>query len=213
MDGKIKVLNLYAGIGGNRALWDNDKIEVTAVELDETIAGEYKYNYPQDTVIVADAHEYLLRHYKEFDFIWTSPPCPTHSVLNYSQPIKKYPNMQFYQQVIFLKSWFKGKWVVENVQPYYDYLIKPSVLLGRHPFWTNFNVPEKEFHNIDVARASKEELSIDLGMPIPKIQKATLLLRNCVNPKIGLHLFNCAFNNSSTKDLTSYEVGYTEEEE
>ena len=91
----------------------------------------------------------------------------------------------------FLKSWFKGNWVVENVQPYYDYLIKPSVLLGRHPFWTNFNVHEKEFHNIDVARASKEELSIDLGMPIPKIQKATLLLRNCVNPKIGLHLFDC----------------------
>ena len=32
----MKVLNLYAGIGGNRKLWTN--CEVTAVELDQKIA-------------------------------------------------------------------------------------------------------------------------------------------------------------------------------
>lgn len=35
----MKILNLYAGIGGNRALWEN--CEVTAVELDEKIADVY----------------------------------------------------------------------------------------------------------------------------------------------------------------------------
>ena len=35
---KIKVLNLYAGIGGNRKLWPSDKIEVTAVEYKQEIA-------------------------------------------------------------------------------------------------------------------------------------------------------------------------------
>lgn len=33
MSKKIRVLNLYAGIGGNRKLWPSDKIEVTAVYL------------------------------------------------------------------------------------------------------------------------------------------------------------------------------------
>jgi len=184
----MKILNLYAGIGGNRKLWGNEH-EVTAVEINEDIAGAYKSNFPNDNVIVGDAHQYLLEHYKEFDFIWTSPPCPTHSVLNYSMPIKRYPSMVVYQEIILLKNWFKGKFVVENVKPYYDYLIKPSVILGRHPFWTNFNVKGAEFTNIDVARSTAAELSEDLGISIPKIQKARLLLRNCVNPKIGLHIF------------------------
>ncbi len=193
----MKILNLYCGIGGNRKLWDGD-IEVTAIEINSEIANVYKYNFPHDKVIVADAHTYLLEHYKEFDFIWSSPPCPTHSQLCYSQPIKNYPDMSFYQQVIFLKSWFKGKWVVENVIPYYEYLIKPSFILGRHPFWSNFNVIKKEFKNIDVSRSTAEELSEYLGMPIPRI-KARLLLRNCVEPKMGLYIFECAFKDKQTK--------------
>jgi len=96
----MKILNLYAGIGGNRKLWSNEH-EVTAVEINEDIAGEYKNNFPKDNVVIGDAHEYLLRHYQEFDFIWSSPPCPTHSVLNYSMPVKRYPSMILYQEVIF----------------------------------------------------------------------------------------------------------------
>jgi hypothetical protein len=38
----MRILNLYAGIGGNRALW-------------------------------GDEHQYLIDHYKEYDFIWSSP--------------------------------------------------------------------------------------------------------------------------------------------
>lgn len=188
----MKILNLYAGIGGNRKLW-GDKHEVTAVEINEDIAGAYKSNFPNDEVIVGDAHQYLLEHYKEFDFIWSSPPCPTHSVLNYSMPIKRFPSMVLWQEIILLQSWFKGKWVVENVKSYYEPLIKPEVYLGRHPFWSNFHIPEKEFTNIDVARSNSEELSEDLGIPVPKIQKARLLLRNCVHPKMGLHIFKQAF--------------------
>jgi len=102
MVNKIKVLNLYAGIGGNRKLWEN--VEVTAIEINEDIAGEYKSNFPKDEVIVTDAHEYLLRHYKEFDFIWSSPPCLTHSVLNYSMPIKRYPSILVYQENYIIKT-------------------------------------------------------------------------------------------------------------
>ena len=73
----MKVLNLYACLGGNRFLWED--FEVTAVELDPELARMYQERFPNDKVIVADAHQYLLDHYKEFDFIWSSPPCPTHS--------------------------------------------------------------------------------------------------------------------------------------
>ena len=76
---KIRILNLYAGIGGNRRLWEGD-IEVTAVEKDPKIAVIYQKNFPDDKVIVGDAHDYLLEHFKEFDFIWSSPPCPSHSI-------------------------------------------------------------------------------------------------------------------------------------
>ena len=79
MEKRLKVLNLYAGIGGNRKLWKD--VDVTAVENNPEIAEVYKQFYPNDKVIIADAHQYLLEHFKEFNFIWSSPPCPTHSKL------------------------------------------------------------------------------------------------------------------------------------
>jgi len=181
----MKILNLYSGIGGNRTLWGNEH-EITAIEIDPNISAVYKEKFPNDEVINTDAHFYLLHHFNEFDFIWSSPPCPSHSRLCYSQKEKKYAEMSLYQQIILLKSWFKGKWVIENVVSYYDYLINPNIVIGRHPYWCNFQVPNLQIKNIDVSRSTAEELSEYLGMPIPKY-KSRLLLRNCVEPKIGLH--------------------------
>ena len=65
----MKILNLYAGIGGNRKLW-GDQHKITAVEYDKDIAAIYKDFFPNDEVLVEDAHEYLLNHYKDYDFIW-----------------------------------------------------------------------------------------------------------------------------------------------
>lgn len=142
----MKILNLYACLGGNRYKWDEvTDVEVTAVEWDEELAKLYQERFPNDTVIVADAHQYLLDHYQEFDFIWTSPPCPTHSRArwwahgkNGKSPI--YPDMTLYQEIIFLQHHFEGKYVVENVVPYYDPLI-PAYKRGRHLYWTNFTLP------------------------------------------------------------------------
>ena len=141
----MKVLNLYACLGGNRYKWNEVKedIEVTAVEWDEELAKLYQERFPNDKVIVADAHQYLLDHYKEFDFIWTSPPCPTHSRLVQSNKNKikmKYPDMRLYEEILFLKHLYNGKFVVENVIPYYEPLI-PAEKRHRHLYWTNFNIP------------------------------------------------------------------------
>lgn len=141
----MKILNLYACLGGNRYKWNEvkDDIEVTAVELDPEAARLYQERFPNDKVIVADAHQYLLDHYKEFDFIWSSPPCPTHSRLQTSWKNRtkmKYPDMKLYQEIIFLDNFFNGKYCVENVIPYYEPLI-PAKKRGRHLYWTNFNLP------------------------------------------------------------------------
>ena len=142
---KYKILNLYACLGGNRYKWDevSDNLEVTAVELDPEAARLYQERFPNDTVIVADAHQYLLDHYKEFDFIWSSPPCPTHSRFNLSMKTTrkmKYPDMKLYQEIIFLEHYFNGKYVVENVIPFYTPLIQGKER-NRHLYWTNFNLP------------------------------------------------------------------------
>ena len=140
----MKILNLYACLGGNRYKWDEvTDVEVTAIELDEELARLYQERFPNDKVVVGDAHQYLLDHYKEFDFIWSSPPCPTHSSFQHSMKNTrkmKYPDMKLYQEIILLSSFFTGLYCVENVRPYYEPLI-PAKKRGRHLYWTNFNLP------------------------------------------------------------------------
>ena len=182
----MKILNLYSGIGGNRKLW-GDEHDITAVEYNEKIANKYRALYPNDTVVVADAHEYLLDHHKEFDFIWSSPPCQSHSTTNYfTQHIRKrpvYPLMSLYQEIIFLQNFYKGKFCVENVVSYYEPLIKP-LKIGRHYLWSNFNINKIE------------QPKDDVGTMMPKYGnkacKKPLEERNAVNSKLGLHILNSA---------------------
>jgi DNA (cytosine-5)-methyltransferase 1 len=192
----MKILNLYSGIGGNRKNWKG--YDVTAVESESYIADAYRKLYPDDEVIVGDAHQYLLENFSKFDFIWSSPPCPTHSRASTSLRgwgIYRYPDMRLYQEIIFLKHFYKGKWVVENVIPYYEPLIKPTKVIDRHSFWTNFNFidlyqtkPRK-----DVSRATKEVLSEQHGIVLPVGTKdQRKLLRNAVDPDLGLHVLRQA---------------------
>lgn len=203
----MKVLNLYAGIGGNRKLWPAEA-EITAVEIVPEIAAIYQKFFPQDKVIVADAHQYLLEHYKEFEFIWSSPPCPTHSRINFSFKGRfkiKYPDMKLYQEILLLQNWFKGKWVVENVISYYEPLIPPQKS-GRHYFWANFPIADKDYgvqigtlmHGTRkriIREAQIPELAALHGFDLKdeKIRNKRQILRNCVIPSLGLHVFNCAF--------------------
>jgi DNA (cytosine-5)-methyltransferase 1 len=144
-----KILNLYACLGGNRYKWDEVakeaevNLEVTAVEWDEELARLYQERFSNDIVIVADAHQYLLDHFKEFDFIWSSPPCPTHSKARFwafGQTIPIYPDMKLYQEILFLQHHCKTKWIVENVTPYYEPMIQAKKR-DRHLYWCNFNLP------------------------------------------------------------------------
>ena len=204
----MKVLNLYAGLGGNRAKWP-DYVEVTAVEFQPDIAAHYQKRFPQDTVIVGDAHEYLLKHFKEFDFIWSSVPCPTHSRARFWAAMGEntavdpvYPDMSLHQEIILLKHHFKGKWVVENVKPYYDnedMPTPPSVTLGRHEFWCNFPIYPYQAKDADIQGGKRDEWQNQHGIDISgdkfidcltgKPIRKDKLLRNCVDSALGLHVF------------------------
>jgi DNA (cytosine-5)-methyltransferase 1 len=199
----MKVLNLYACLGGNRYKWTD--CEVTAVELDPEAARLYQERFPNDTVIVADAHQYLLDHYKEFDFIWSSPPCPSHSRARYwnssnyettVEPI--YPDLKLYEEILFLQHYYRnGKFVVENVIPYYEPLINAQKR-GRHLYWTNFQLPNDlkdrriqigagenelkrlcEFHDYDFTKYKGSQSVIKMA-------------RNLVDYEAGLTIFNIA---------------------
>lgn len=187
----MKILNLYAGKGGNRELWGNEH-EITAVEFEPKIAEIYKKLYPNDIVVVADAHQYLLDHYEEFDFIWTSPPCQTHSRANYFINYitnSRYPKMELWQEIIFLKTFFKGKFCVENVISYYDYFITPSAELGRHYLWSNFTIPKIQLPKGEVGTMMKQYVGTGKHAHDKKIED-----RNCVNAELGLHILNRALD-------------------
>jgi DNA (cytosine-5)-methyltransferase 1 len=200
-----KVLNLYAGIGGNRKLWED--VEVTAVEWDSDKAEVYQDHFPEDTVVEADAHEYLQEHYLEFDFIWASPPCPTHSQIRYidTGPDKQndavFPDMKLYEEILFLKGYFDGDWVVENVNGWYDPLIEPQQR-QRHYFWSNFFIPSIDLEKSDIYEGTVGEWQDQLGYDLSGYDldhgKRVKMLRNCVKPELGKHVFDAATKDRQT---------------
>lgn len=193
----IKMLNCYAGIGGNVKLIDRNKVEITAVEINPKIAECYKKLFPQDNVIVGDAHEYLRQHFREFDFIWCSPPCPTHSVLQmtrYYDDKLKYPDMTLYQEIIWLQTFFKGKWCIENVIPYYKPLIEPSFKIDRHFFWaSDFILTPKWFDDYTQKRDNIQAMADSYNYKLDILKSCNvdcrLVLRNLVVPEIGKYIF------------------------
>lgn len=207
----MRILNLFGGIGGNRAPWGN-RHEVTTAEHNQQIAYLYYLRFPKDIIIIADAYSYFLEHFREFDFIWASPPCNTHTFLNVLIVSKidrgfkaKLPDLRLYSLILFLKRFFKGLWIVENVKPYYEPLIKPNLKLGRHVFWCNFHVDKKEFREkeysndmVYTAFVKQIDLSFVKKFKCRSFRKDQLL-RNAVNPKISAHIFKFVEKKSKVK--------------
>jgi DNA (cytosine-5)-methyltransferase 1 len=200
----IKILNLYAGIGGNRKLW-GDEPDVTSVEYNEEIANAYRDFFPNDTVVVDDAHEYLLNNFDEYDFIWASPPCPTHSKMrkNFSVNVGAdavYPDLKLYEEVLFLQGYFDGKWIVENVEPWYEPLIEAETT-DRHMFWSNFDIPKTDVNDRS-AVLTREEFSIEehqqsfgfdlSGYTFSSDYPKDKVLKNCVHPEVGKAILESA---------------------
>ena len=187
------------------------------MELDPEAARLYQERFPNDKVIVADAHQYLLDHYKQFDFIWSSPPCPTHSRINISQYTReswkpRYPDMKLYEEVIFLDTYYKGKYVVENVIPYYKPLIVGKER-NRHLYWTNFNLPNiiSKRKNPDLSR-TKDLINVlskfhDYDFTKYKgKQSRQKMSRNLVDYEAGKTIFETALGIIKKQDIKQTEL-------
>ncbi len=187
----MKILNLYAGIGGNRKLWSDDH-QITSVEYDENIAAIYADLFPNDELIVGDAHEFLRKNHGDFDFIWSSPPCQSHSSFRFNIGVRfrgvepKFPDMTLYEEIVFLKYHSETLWLVENVVPYYEPLM-PATKIGRHLYWANFDLPELP-HLVDNIRGNQipdlEQLH-GYDLSAYRLPNKRQVLRNVVSPKIG----------------------------
>jgi len=193
----LKILNLYSGIGGNRKHW-GDTHKITAVELNPKIAKIYQDFFPNDKVVVADAHQYLLEHFEEYDFIWSSPPCPSHSRVRINSAVARgqnkpiYPDMKLYEEILLLKHYFNGKWCIENVVAFYEPLIRPHEF-GNHFFWANFHIRGIRVGNRE-HDAKVDKLEERKGFDLSKYNNIGVekkkILRNCVEPELGLHILN-----------------------
>jgi DNA (cytosine-5)-methyltransferase 1 len=216
----MKILNLYACLGGNRYKWDEVakeagiEIQVTAIEYDLELAKLYQERFPNDEVIVTDAHQYLLENFKDFNFIWSSPPCPSHSRARFARKNTTaaiYPDLKLYEEVLFLENYFEGKYCVENVIPYYEPLI-PAQKRGRHLYWTNFNLPTDlkerkssimegkneverwcEFHDYNFRKYKGE-------------QRLDKVARNIVDYEAGRTIFEIALGIVSKKQSNQIEL-------
>lgn len=204
----MKILILFGGIGGNRTLW-GDEHEITAIENDSDIANIYKKRFPEDILYKTDALEFVENKLDNYDFIWASPECKTHSRLNL--PLAKQRNKMpvipddksLYGLIRWLKKFCHGMWVVENTQDYLGFLIRPTVNLGRHFYWSNFPIPVKKFSILkDMDHKSWRQLcefhSINPAL-LPNTliwdrnhDKRRTILRNCVDYRIGKYILDCA---------------------
>lgn len=198
----MRILNLYAGLGGNSNLWDDREHEIVNIELDHKIAKVLSDRKPGQEVIITDAHQYLIEHYKEFDFIWSSPPCQSHSKMNKftRHNTIRYPDGTLFEEILFLKHWFKGRFIVENVVPYYELILNPKKI-GRHLFWSNFEITNitvptpPNFINLATVESKKVmmdwlDIHYDNNIYYGNNHCPVQILRNCVHPKVGLSIFN-----------------------
>lgn len=197
----MRVLNAYAGIGGNRHLWP-EEWQVTAVELDERIAAEYARRYPRDTVLVEDAHRHVLDRAGEYDAVWTSPPCPSHSRMARSVAARTgrdlNPDPRLWAEIRHLRATVQ-LYVVENVHTYYAPPILPDLVTQRHYYWAS-EVPMMLTPEVPARwhahKKGTEEYAEAYGVPpIPPgvVRDRRGVLRNAVLPREGLMVAMAAF--------------------
>ncbi len=202
----IKILDLFCGLGGvargfqEYLIEKNIKFEYYAVDIDFKILLTHKILNPKSITIKKDAYSLRDEELKEYDFIWASPPCETHSHLNFynwNNPKKfKPPDMRLYKLIKRLHI-LNIPFIVENVKPYYKPPIKPCTKIGRHILWSNIslkpfkvNLPNN-FTNVkdDVKRlADYHELDITIAHKIKKIlgiSKTKAVLRDMVHWRIA----------------------------
>lgn len=121
MTRKYKILDLFCCEGGAAKGYADAGFEVIGVDINPKFAKRYPFEF-----YAADALDFAVNNYKEFDAIHASPPCQAYSVTknghNKEHPMLIEPTRKVLQQIGL-------PYVIENVvgAP----LINPITLCGR----------------------------------------------------------------------------------
>ena len=144
---KLKILDLFCGLGGvargfQTFLIENGiDFEYYAIDVDDRILKAHKVLNPRSIVIKRDAYSFSDEELCNYDFIWASPPCETHSIVGtWRRKISVDPDMRLYELIDRLYDLGKP-FVVENVKPYYKPPIRPTSRANRHVLWSNLEIP------------------------------------------------------------------------
>ena len=123
----------------------------------------------------------------------------------------KYPDMKLYEEIIFLQTFFKGKYVIENVIPYYEPLI-PAQKRHRHLYWTNFILPTKlTDREVRISTGTNEVQKLcdfhDYNFSQYKGEQRTdKIARNLVDYEAGKTIFATALNIELQKNQKQGEL-------
>ncbi len=199
---RLKILDLFAGIGGTATgiikCFHEKRISFTytAVERDDEIADAFLENVnhrSEVSLLRMDVRQVLKRGFvQQFDFVWASPPCQAHSRANWRAVKARKIDMLLWDVIEFLRKNAKN-YVVENVIPWYEPPIKWSTRIGRHVFWSNFPIvpfrPRKLPKDFDYWGVGF--LSSFYGLKPPQTKdgyKKRQSLRNVVDPEISYQI-------------------------
>ena len=119
--------------------------------------------------------------------------------------------MKLYQEIIFLDKWFNGKYVVENVIPYYEPL-KPAKKRGRHLYWTNFNLPNNLNERKSSIMEGKDEVTKWCAFhefdfyKYKGNQRTDKIARNLVDYEAGKTIFETYLGIERAKDINQIKL-------
>ena len=87
-------------------------------------------------------------------------------------------------------------------------LIKP-MQVTRHYFWANFFIPDMKLPPPRIDQSSNTDLENHLGFDLSQYNhpEKRKMLRNCVNPELGLHVLQSSRRTQRAADLPSAEAG------
>ena len=178
---KPKCLDLFCCAGGAGMGYKQAGFDVTGIDIEPQPKYPFKF-------IQADAIEYLIEHWREYDFIHASPPCQGYSHLTPKEHKDKHEKLIDIIRAELIKT---GKpYVIENVAGAKRELINPTMLCGsmfnlrtqRHRFFeTSFSLaaPMECDHSeipllVTTASKASREKRFALGMQPKSVKNAPL---------------------------------------
>jgi DNA (cytosine-5)-methyltransferase 1 len=120
MENKLKVIDLFAGVGGMSLGFQNVGFDIKlAIEFDEKIAYSYAENHHKTEVIVEDVSKIsineIFQKVGEIDIIIGGPPCQGFSQKGKRLSLNDERNFMFQSFIDFVKTFQPKYFLLENV--------------------------------------------------------------------------------------------------